>query len=63
MFADASRYGTPPVRALFFEFPDEKELYDVDRQYLIGKDVLVTPVLTPNVSTVDGKLAKSIKVG
>jgi len=54
LFADASRYGTPPIRALFYEFPDEKELYSVDRQYLIGKDVLVTPVLTPNVSTVDG---------
>jgi alpha-glucosidase len=55
LFADASRYGTAPVRALFYEFPDEKELFSVDRQYMIGKDLLVTPVLTPNVSTVDGK--------
>jgi len=54
LFADASRYGTAPVRALFYEFPTEKELYSVDRQYMIGKDLLVTPVVTPNVSTVDG---------
>lgn len=47
-------HGTPPVRALFFEFPDEPELFAVDRQYLIGRDLLVTPVLTPNASTVDG---------
>ncbi|PIL30006.1 hypothetical protein GSI_07917 [Ganoderma sinense ZZ0214-1] len=54
LFANASLYGSPPVRALFFEFPDEPELFEVDRQYLIGRDLLVTPVLTPNVSTVDG---------
>lgn len=47
--------GTPPIRALFFEFPDEPELFAVDRQYMIGRDLLVTPVLTPNVSTVDGE--------
>ncbi|CAL1697161.1 unnamed protein product [Somion occarium] len=54
LFANSSLFGAPPVRALFFEFPDEPELFAVDRQYLIGRDVLVTPVLTPNVSTVDG---------
>ncbi|KAI0735986.1 glycosyl hydrolases family 31-domain-containing protein [Earliella scabrosa] len=54
LFANSSLFGTPPVRALFFEFPDEPELFTVDRQFLIGRDLLVTPVLTPNVSTVDG---------
>jgi hypothetical protein len=43
------------MRALFYEFPDEPELFAVDRQYLVGRDILVTPVLTPNVSTVDGE--------
>jgi alpha-glucosidase len=56
LFANASQFGAPPVRALWYEFPDEPELFAIDRQYLIGRDVLVTPVLTPNVSTVDGKL-------
>ena len=54
LFANASTYGTPPVRALFFEFPNEPELFGVDQQYLIGRSILVTPVLTPNVSTVAG---------
>ncbi|KAI0056891.1 hypothetical protein BV25DRAFT_1831780 [Artomyces pyxidatus] len=54
LFANASTLGTPPVRALFFEFPDEPELFSVDRQFMIGSAILVTPVLTPNVSTVDG---------
>ncbi|KAH9836846.1 glycosyl hydrolases family 31-domain-containing protein [Rhodofomes roseus] len=54
LFANASMHGSPVVRALFYEFPDEPELFAVDRQYLVGRDILVTPVLTPNVSTVDG---------
>ncbi|KAF8587489.1 glycoside hydrolase family 31 protein [Ramaria rubella] len=54
LFANASLRGTPPVRALFWEFPDEPELFAIDRQFLVGRDILVTPVLTPNVSTVDG---------
>ena len=42
------------MRALFFEFPDEPELFAVDRQFMVGRDLLVTPVLVPNVSTVEG---------
>jgi len=56
LFANASTFGTPPVRALFFEFPDEPELFGVDEQFLVGGDILVTPVLTPNVSQVTGFL-------
>lgn len=54
LFANASTFGTPPVRALFFEFSDEAELFGVDEQFLIGADILVTPVLWPNVSEVAG---------
>jgi alpha-glucosidase len=46
--------GTPPVRPLFFEFPNEHELFGIDKQFLIGRDVLVTPVLTPNATSVSG---------
>ncbi|THU98216.1 hypothetical protein K435DRAFT_721010 [Dendrothele bispora CBS 962.96] len=56
LFANASTRGTPPVRPLFFEFPDEPELFGVDRQFLVGSDILVTPVLTPNVTSVQGIL-------
>ncbi|KAJ7307818.1 glycosyl hydrolases family 31-domain-containing protein [Mycena albidolilacea] len=31
LFANASLHGTPPVRALFWEFPNEPELFAVDR--------------------------------
>jgi len=56
LFANASMSGVPPVRALFWEFPDEPELFGVDRQFMVGRNILVTPVLTPNMSTVDGIL-------
>ncbi|KAI0033871.1 glycosyl hydrolases family 31-domain-containing protein [Vararia minispora EC-137] len=52
LFADVATNGTPPMRALFFEFPDEAELLSVDLQFMIGSNVLVAPVTTPNVSTV-----------
>ncbi|KAJ8584016.1 glycoside hydrolase family 31 protein [Rhizopogon salebrosus TDB-379] len=53
LFASASMAGLPPVKALFFEFPNEPELFTVDRQCLVGNDVLVTPVLTLGATTRD----------
>jgi len=47
-------FGTPPVRALFYEFPNEPETFTIDSQCLVGGEILVTPVLAPNVSTVSG---------
>jgi len=58
LFANASLRGTPPVRALFFEFPDEPELFGIDSQFLVGRDILVTPVLEPNVTSVAGTVAE-----
>ncbi|KAJ8082762.1 hypothetical protein PM082_008618 [Marasmius tenuissimus] len=54
LFANSSTRGTPPVRALFFEFPNEPELFGFDRQFMIGRHILVTPVLSPNVTSVEG---------
>ncbi|KIJ64020.1 glycoside hydrolase family 31 protein [Hydnomerulius pinastri MD-312] len=54
IFANASLTGLPPMKALFYEFPDEPELFAVDRQWMVGKHILVTPVLTPGATTVDG---------
>ncbi|KAG8862460.1 hypothetical protein FRB96_001531 [Tulasnella sp. 330] len=62
LFANASLYGSPVVRALFFEFPDEPELFNVDQQFMIGSDILVTPVLEPNADSVRGYFPGSGKV-
>ncbi|EKM60293.1 glycoside hydrolase family 31 protein [Phanerochaete carnosa HHB-10118-sp] len=53
-FANALKLGSSSVLAFCYEFPDEHELFAVDRQFLVGRDILVAPVLTPNVSTVEG---------
>jgi len=51
----ASTTGTTVMRALAWEFPlDGPSLLTADRQFLLGPALLVTPVLTPLVTTVSG---------
>ncbi|KZV94354.1 glycoside hydrolase family 31 protein, partial [Exidia glandulosa HHB12029] len=56
LFADASLKGTPPMRALYWEFPDDASLFGVDQQFMVGPSILVTPVLEPDVQSVNGVL-------
>ncbi len=46
----AHEKGTPPMRPLFFDFPDDAECVTVDDQFLLGPDLLVAPVLTAQTS-------------
>lgn len=55
-------YGMPLVRALFWEFPDEPELFGVDRQFMVGRDILVTPVLEPGLATVPGECTRYLRL-
>lgn len=41
----ASTKGTPPMRPLFFDFPDDAKAQTVDDQFMFGPDLLVAPVL------------------
>lgn len=44
--------GTGSVfRPMFFEFPDDPYLYELHDQFLIGREILVAPVLEANKST------------
>jgi alpha-glucosidase len=47
LFHEASETGAPPMRPLFWEFPDDDACYEVNDQYLFGPDILVAPVCTP----------------
>ncbi|GAA3437587.1 glycoside hydrolase family 31 protein [Kutzneria kofuensis] len=40
----AHRTGAPPIRPLFFDFPDDERAWTVEDQFLLGPDVLVAPV-------------------
>jgi alpha-D-xyloside xylohydrolase len=41
----AHRKGIPPMRPLFFDFPDDTESAGIDDEFLFGPDLLVAPVL------------------
>jgi alpha-glucosidase (family GH31 glycosyl hydrolase) len=43
-----SRTGIPLMRPLFFEEPDNHEIYKVAGSYLFGDDILVSPVMEPD---------------
>lgn len=46
--------GQTVMRALAWEFPEDRSLKATYTQFLLGPSILVTPVLVPNVKTVNG---------
>ncbi|KNG46673.1 glycoside hydrolase family 31 protein [Stemphylium lycopersici] len=54
LFNDAHTTGSTVMRALAWEFPNEPQLAGVDTQFMLGPNILVTPVLEPQVDTVNG---------
>ncbi|WP_326806825.1 alpha-xylosidase [Streptomyces sp. NBC_01775] len=42
----AAEHGTPVMRAMLLEFPDDPACHTLDRQYMLGDDLLVAPVFT-----------------
>lgn len=48
-FADYARTGDPVMAPLFYHFPGQPALYDRGDAYMLGRDMLVAPVLEPGV--------------
>ncbi|KAL3419076.1 glycosyl hydrolase family 31 [Phlyctema vagabunda] len=44
---DAHEKGSPVMRPLFYEFPDDKKSWEVEEQYMYGARYLCCPVLYP----------------
>ncbi|WP_049569673.1 alpha-xylosidase [Streptomyces sp. SBT349] len=49
---EAAERGTPVMRATLLEFPDDPACHTLDRQYMLGPDLLVAPVFSED-GTVD----------
>lgn len=54
LFYHAHVHGHTVARPIMFEFPKDIRTYGIDKQFLWGKSLLVTPVLDPGVDYVDG---------
>lgn len=47
----AHEKGTPVMRPLFYDFPEDRVSWEVEDQYMFGPDILVAPVLTAGAKT------------
>ena len=54
LFHKANTAGETVLRALAWEFPDEEQLKAIETQFMSGPSLLITPVLVPLVTTVQG---------
>ena len=50
LMEEASAYGAPVMRTMFYEFPEQEICWDLKDQYMFGHDVLVAPVLDEGVT-------------
>jgi alpha-D-xyloside xylohydrolase len=55
---EAHEKGTPVIRTLFYEFPDDERAWDVDSEFLFGERYLVVPVLEAGQRTISVYLPK-----
>lgn len=50
LFDEHTRTGAPVMRPLWFEYPDDARTYLIEDEYLVGRDLLVAPVVTESVT-------------
>ncbi|KFP18506.1 Lysosomal alpha-glucosidase, partial [Egretta garzetta] len=60
LFHRAHLQGDTVARPLFFEFPQDVATLELDRQFLWGQSLLVTPVLEPGVDSVTGYVPRGV---
>lgn len=64
----ASKNGDPVMRPMFYDFPDDKNTYDYEYQYMFGPDILVVPIVDSGVTSCkvylpNGSTWKNAKTG
>ncbi|XP_063062788.1 lysosomal alpha-glucosidase [Engraulis encrasicolus] len=60
LFHHAHTHGHTVATPLMFQFPTDQRTYGIDKQFLWGKALLVTPVLDPGVDYVVGYFPRAL---
>ncbi|GFY57694.1 lysosomal alpha-glucosidase [Trichonephila inaurata madagascariensis] len=60
LFHRSHVYGETTVRPLFFEFPDDKNTYDLNEQFLWGPAVLILPALHSDTNEINPYYPKEV---
>jgi len=47
---EAHRTGVPPFRPLLLNYQDDPNTYNLDDQFMVGNDLLVAPIMKPDVT-------------
>ena len=48
---ECSKNGAPPMRPLLLQFPHDETSWNIDDQFLLGPDILVSPILFENATS------------
>jgi alpha-glucosidase len=51
LFHEHTRTGAPVMRPLWFEYPDDPRTYTIEDEYLVGRDLLVAPIVRESATT------------
>jgi alpha-D-xyloside xylohydrolase len=51
LMREAHEKGSPVMRTLFYVFPDDKQCWEIEEQYMYGNKYLVAPVLESGKSS------------
>lgn len=58
LMREAHEKGTPVMRAMFYEFPQDEKCWELKDQYMFGSDLLVAPVVYENMTSREVYLPK-----
>ncbi|MBR0408660.1 MAG: glycoside hydrolase family 31 protein [Clostridia bacterium] len=60
IYQEAHENGSPLIRPMFYEFPEDEKCWNLPGQYMFGPDYLVAPVFTPDTFERDVYLPKGL---
>ena len=48
LYREAHENGSPLIRTMFYEFPEDEKCWELQDQYMFGSEYLVAPILHLN---------------